>query len=68
MFSLGLFYKRLVALATVICFIRGLSVYLAFTSFYLREEKEAKVLGVTRDEDIADAKNKQTNIFICNFT
>ena len=57
-----------VALATAICFVRGLSIHLSFTSFYSREEEEAKVLGVTGDEDIADTKNKQTNIFICNFT
>ena len=49
-------------MATAICFLRGLSIYLSFTSFCLREEEEAKVLGVTGDENITDAKkNKQTN-------
>ena len=60
--------SSLVTLATPICFIRGLSIYLSVTNFYLREEKEAKVVGVTGDEDIADTKSKQRNIFICNFT
>ena len=65
MLLLGLFYKRLVELATANCFIRGLSIYLPFTSFYLREKKKAKILEDTGDEGI---DNKQTKIFICNFT
>ena len=65
MLLLGLFYnKQFSCIGKPICFITDLSIYLPFTSFYLREEKEAKVLGVTGDEDIADTENKQTNKYI----
>ena len=35
--------------------------YLSYARFYFHEEEEAKVLGVTDDEDIADVKKKTTH-------
>ena len=63
--SMFLYRGSSVLLLTAICFMRGAiglqSIYLSFTSFYLHEEGEPKVLGVTDDEDIAGAKKKQNN-------
>ena len=46
MLLLGLFYKRLVELATANCFIRGLSIYLSFTilAFTYARRKKPKYL------------------------